>query len=131
MLIFVNYQKLNTGVLTWYNSGMSNMKLAADFAIKHDDKADFMHTSGYAKAQNRESFGAAGAASFEARKAMDEQRKYIKSYKRSAIATTRFSQIHPKPYAPEKTTQANSANKAPHKPVQSQRVPGVLPRASL
>ncbi len=80
---------------------MKNMKLAADFVIKHDDRTDFMHSSGYAKAQNRESFGAAGAASFEIRKSLDEQRKYVKNYKSSKIGSVRISEIHPKVYRRE------------------------------
>ena len=74
------------------------MKLAADYAVKHQDRSDFMHSSGYAKAQNPESFGAAGAASFEARKALNDARKFVKGYKSSKIGAVRYSGAVAKEY---------------------------------
>ena len=77
------------------------MKLAADYAVKHQDRSDFMHSSGYAKAQNPESFGAAGAASFEARKALNDARKFVKGYKSSKIGAVRYSGAPAKEYKKE------------------------------
>ena len=63
------------------------MKIAADYAARHQDRSDFKHSSGYAKAQNKEGFGATSAASFEARKAIDESRKFVRGYGNSQIAS--------------------------------------------
>ncbi|MBQ6127894.1 hypothetical protein IJI69_04400 [Candidatus Saccharibacteria bacterium] len=84
---------------------MEVSKLVTDYAIKHEDKAEFLHTSGYAKAQSGENIGAASTASFEARKALDDQRKYIKSYKASKIGTARYQGLKPAVYKPEKTNE--------------------------
>ncbi len=118
MLIFVKYYELSSSVLVWYNGGMKSKDLAAEFVIKHDDKADFMHSSGYAKVQNKESFGVAGAASFEARKALDEQRKYVRGYKSSQIGARRYAGLKPETYKPEvskpeKTAEADVAPEGP------------------
>lgn len=113
MLIFVKYYELSFSFLAWYNRGMRNKDLAAEFAIKHDSEADFLHSSGYAKVQNKESFGAAGAASFEARKAMDEQRKYVRSYKSSQIGARRYAGLKPEVYKPEKTLETDVAHERP------------------
>lgn len=66
---------------------MNLMKIAADYAARHQDRSDFKHSSGYAKAQNREGFGASSVASFEARKAIDESRKFVRGYGSSQIAS--------------------------------------------
>ena len=113
MLIFVKYHKLSFSFLAWYNRGMRNKDLAAEFAIKHDSEEDFLHSSGYAKVQNKESFGAAGAASFEARKAMDEQRKYVRGYKNSQIGARRYAGLKPEVYKPEKTPETDVAHERP------------------
>ena len=77
------------------------MKLASDYVIKHKDRADFKHSSGYAKAQTGNNFGAANIASFEARKAIDNQRQFVHSYKSSVIGRTRNSGGHAKAYVRE------------------------------
>lgn len=86
----------------WYTRVMRSMKLASDYAVKHTDKADFLHSSGYAKVQNGDNFGAAGTASFEARKALNEQRKYVRQYSSSKIGNGRYSGLKPQVYRPEK-----------------------------
>lgn len=119
MLMFVNYYILSMRVLTWYNSGMEVSKLVTDYAIKHEDKSEFLHSSGYAKAQSGENFGAASTASFEARKALNEQRKYVQGYKNSQIGAARYTGLKPEPYHPEKTAKPEPASKnvAPERPL--------------
>lgn len=101
MLKFVNYYTLSLCFLAWYNGDMGTMKIAADYAAKHHDRSDFMHSSGYAQVQNPDTFGAAGAASFEARKAMEESRKYMRGYKASKIGAVRYSGAVAKEYRKE------------------------------
>ena len=84
---------------------MKISKLVTDYAVKHTDRAEFKHSSGYAKAQSGENFGAASVASFEARKALNDQRKYIHGYKSSAIGARRYSGLKPEVYRPEKKTE--------------------------
>ena len=119
MLIFVKYYELSFSILAWYNRGMNSKDLAAEFVIKHDEREDFLHSSGYAKVQNKESFGAAGAASFEARKALDEQRKFIHSYKSSQIGARRYAGLKPEVYKPEvsKPEKTPEADVAPERPL--------------
>ena len=55
------------------------------YVMRHDDRSDMMHSSGYAKAQNGSSFGAAGGTSFSERKNIEERRKYVQGYRNSKI----------------------------------------------
>ena len=50
-------------------------------------KADVVHSSGYAKAQNAGGIGAAGTSSFEQRMKIEGNRAKIKGYRDSAIAS--------------------------------------------
>lgn len=102
---------------TWYNWFMKNTNLAAEFAIKHDDREDFKHSSGYAKAQSGDNFGAESVVSFETRKAINESRKYVQGYKKSKIGMTRISEIHPKQYVREEDMiRRESSEKTPPEP---------------
>ena len=80
---------------------MNVMKVAADYAIKHQDRADFKHSSGYAKAQSGDNFGAASVASFEARKAINESRKFVQGYGDSKIGTGRYQGARAKKFEPQ------------------------------
>lgn len=101
MLIFVKYYTLFCEFLAWYNRGMIKKNLAADFAIRHDDPEDFKHSSQYAKAQSGDNFGSASLVSFEARKALDQSRKYVGGYKSSQIGARRYSGLKPEVYKAE------------------------------
>ena len=80
---------------------MKGAKVAADYIISHEDREDFKHSSGYAKAQSGDNFGAASIASFEARKAMNDARKFVPGYKRSKIGAAKLAEIKPKVYVRE------------------------------
>lgn len=54
--------------------------------ITHDSTKDVMHSSGYAVAQNENTFGAAGAQSFTMRQKIEQQRKFAQGYRNSRIA---------------------------------------------
>ena len=54
--------------------------------ITHDSTKDVMHSSGYAVAQNENTFGAAGAQSFTMRQEIEQQRKFAQGYRNSRIA---------------------------------------------
>ena len=101
MLIFVKYYTLFRRVLTCYNRGMMKKDLAANFVIRHDNREDFKHSSGYAKVQSGNNFGAASTASFEARKAMEERRKFVRGYKASNVGAARYSGMKPIVYRRE------------------------------
>lgn len=60
--------------------------LFSRFVIK-DNKGDFLHSSGYAKAQNGSSMGAASTQSFEDRMKMEKNRRKIRGYNDSRIMT--------------------------------------------
>ena len=80
---------------------MKNTKIAADYVIEHEDRAKFKHSSGYAEAQSGDNFGAASVASFAAREAMNEARKFVPGYKRSKIGAAKLAEIKPKVYVRE------------------------------
>lgn len=101
MLISVKYYELNISVFVWYTKGMRSAKVAADYVIEHENRADFKHSSGYAKAQSGDNFGAASVASFEARKALNDSRKFVPGYKRSKIGAAKLTGIKPKVYVRE------------------------------
>ena len=54
--------------------------------ITHDSTKDVMHSSGYAVAQNENTFGAVGAQSFTMRQKIEQQRKFAQGYRNSRIA---------------------------------------------
>ncbi|MBR5408926.1 hypothetical protein IK112_03245 [Candidatus Saccharibacteria bacterium] len=55
------------------------------YVMRHDNKSDMLHSSGYAKAQSGESFGAAGGSTFSERQNIEEKRRYIQGYRNSKI----------------------------------------------
>lgn len=63
-----------------------NDKLLLRYAMKNDKKEEIFHSSGYARAQAGENFGASGSGeTFDARKDIETDRKYIQGYKNSRI----------------------------------------------
>ena len=54
--------------------------------ITHDSTKDVMHSSGYAVAQNENTFGAVGVQSFTMRQKIEQQRKFAQGYRNSRIA---------------------------------------------
>lgn len=80
---------------------MKSAKIAADYVIEHEDRASFKHSSGYAEAQSGDNFGAASVVSFEARKAINESRKFVPGYKRSKIGASKLAELKPKKYVRE------------------------------
>lgn len=63
-------------------------KALLKYVMKNDKKQDIFHSSGYAKSQSGANFGAAGADSFEERKNIEEQRKFIRGYRNSKIVNS-------------------------------------------
>lgn len=59
--------------------------LRVKYSLKNTKKADFLHSSGYAKAQNGNKIGASDQASFEARQAIENHRKYVRKYHNSKL----------------------------------------------
>lgn len=60
-------------------------KLLLKYAMKNDKKEEIFHSSGYARAQAGDNFGAAGGETFDARRDIETDRKYIQGYKNSRI----------------------------------------------
>lgn len=68
-------------------------------------KEEVLHSSGYAQTQNGESMGAASAASFAARQAIDQARSTIKKYGASKIANNSYGNtLGAKRYEPNRET---------------------------
>lgn len=84
--------------------------LRAKYGMKQTEKADFLHTSGYAKAQSGEGIGAAAAsdASFATRRAIEDQRKYVQGYKNSRLLQGLHAYSHAKTYVPPIEKPANT-----------------------
>ena len=95
MLIFVKYDNM------CYNISMRE-KIAIDYAMKHVDKGEVIHSSGYAQAQSGGNVGAAAGAnaSFAARQALEQQRKYIQGYRNSRIMNSFYGVQRAKTYTP-------------------------------
>lgn len=77
-------------------------KIAIDYAMKGVKKQDVFHSSGYAQAQNGGNMGAAAgdAASFAARQAMEQHRKYVRGYKNARIVNQYYGAQRAKTYVP-------------------------------
>ena len=61
-------------------------KLVREFAMKHDEKKDFFHSSAYGTAQNEGNIGSASTGlTMDERKAIEEKRKFVKKYNNSKI----------------------------------------------
>lgn len=68
------------------NMNGSSDKLLLKYAMKNDKKEEIFHSSGYARAQAGQNFGAAGnGETFDTRKDIETDRKYIQGYKHSRI----------------------------------------------
>lgn len=61
---------------------------------------EVLHSSGYAKAQNKDSFGAASTETFTERQRIEEQRKFVRGYRNSRLATSATSGYRAKAYTP-------------------------------
>ncbi len=91
-----------------YNEDMVRDKNLIDYNIRHQDRSDFFHSSGYAVAQNGKGIGAAGAGntdSFATRQAMEQNRQHIRNYRDSQIGNARWSGCEAKRY--DKSTDLN------------------------
>ena len=91
---------------------MAKYTAAANYASKHTDRQDFMHSSGYAKAQNGTSFGATSSESFAARQSMEEHRKFIKGYRNSRITNDFYGIQRAKTYRPEAASRVEKSHGA-------------------
>lgn len=90
---------------------MVKFTAAANYAVKHTDRQDFMHSSGYAKTQNGGSFGAASTESFAVRQSIEEQRKFIKGYRNSRIMNDFYGVQRAKTVRPEAKNRAFARGK--------------------
>lgn len=89
-------------------------KIVIDYANKDLKKEDVFHSSGYAQAQSGDSLGAAGGegASFAARQAMEEQRKYIQGYRNAKIVNSFYGLQRAKAWKPKSASgQATGSNR--------------------
>lgn len=60
--------------------------IRSKYGMKRTKKADFLHSSGYAKEQSGDNIGSAGKqVSFATRSAMEEQRKYVRKYRNAKL----------------------------------------------
>lgn len=83
-----------------YRQIMDN-RLMRKFTIKEDKREEFFHSSGYAQVQNGSGIGSGGVdMSLEARKALEEQRKYIKGYNNSKILQGAYGVQRAKTFVP-------------------------------
>lgn len=81
-------------------------KIVIDYANKNLKKEEVFHSSSYAQAQSGGEFGAAGGegASFAARRALDEQRKYIQGYRNAKIVNSFYGLQLAKAWKPKSET---------------------------
>lgn len=81
-------------------------KIVIDYANKNLKKEEVFHSSSYAQAQSGGEFGAAGGegASFAARRALDEQRKYIQGYRNAKIVNSFYGLQRAKAWKPKSET---------------------------
>ena len=76
-------------------------KLAREFAMKNDKKDEFFHSSAYGSSQNEGNIGTASTGlTMEERKAIEEQRKFVKKYNNSKIFESTFNLRHAKKFVP-------------------------------
>ena len=76
-------------------------KLVREFAMKHDEKKDFFHSSAYGTTQNEGNIGTASTGlTMDERKAIEEKRKFIQKYNNSKIFESTYSLRHAKKYVP-------------------------------
>lgn len=83
--------------------------LRVKYGIKGTKKADILHSSGYAKEQSGDNVGAAGVASFAARSAVNEQRKYVREYRNARLLQGIRGLERAKTYVPRVEKASNAA----------------------
>ena len=73
--------------------------LALKYLRKRSNKADFLHTSSFGKAQSGSGIGAASSQSFNTRMAINQNRRVVRGYGDSRIVTgTRYTNSRAKTY---------------------------------
>ena len=87
-------------------------KIVIDYANKDLRKEDVFHSSGYAQAQSGDGLGAAGGegASFAARQAIEEQRKYIQGYRNAKIVNSFYGLQRAKAWKPKSAGSGEMAS---------------------
>lgn len=84
--------------------------LAAEYAVDHDKKGEIVHSSGYAIAQSGEVIGVSSAQSFAERRAIDANRRNIRKYSDSRIASQAMANgPRAKVYTPPDSSNATQA----------------------
>lgn len=78
-------------------------------ATRGEEKADYLHSSGYAQVASGASMGASSMQSFRERKALEERRKYVRNY-RSSWMGSRMNTQPSKPATFEKPTFEKPTN---------------------
>lgn len=103
--------------------------IRAKYGTKNTKKADFLHSSGYAKAQSGKNIGSAtSSASFATRTAIENQRKYVQKYRNSKIlqnarAFERVKSYTPRAEKPTTTVRGRGSLTKPQKPVDNSSRP--------
>ena len=80
---------------------MANDKILLKYAMKNDKKAEILHSSVYAQAQSGEKIGAASTGvDMATRKALENQRKFVKGYRDSSLMQGVKGAKHAKKFVP-------------------------------
>ena len=87
--------------LVWYNMVMVTNPLIHR-VMKVKNKAKVFHSSGYARAQSGENFGAAGGMgeSFKVRQTIEEKRKFVRGYNNAKIMNEAYAFERARSYIP-------------------------------
>ncbi|MDR3297840.1 MAG: hypothetical protein LBT19_00450 [Candidatus Nomurabacteria bacterium] len=72
---------------------------------------EVLHSSGYAKTQNADSFGAASTETFSERRRIEEQRKFVRGYRNSLLAAGTSGIPRAKTYIPPAKSISTPAGK--------------------
>ena len=87
--------------LVWYNMVMVTNPLIHR-VMKVKNKAKVFHSSGYARAQSGENFGATGGSgeSFKARQKIEEKRRFVRGYNNAKIMNEAYAFERVRQYVP-------------------------------
>ena len=78
------------------------------------DKSEVFHSSGYARAQSGQNFGAAGSDDFHSRQSVDNARKFVRSYNNARIINDAHAFDRVRSYIPRTGTTESASNPQPN-----------------
>ena len=98
--------------MVWYNVVMVSKLKMTERLMSVRDKSKIFHSSGYARSQNRGSFGVTSGESFAERRTIDENRKFVRGYNNARVINDARAFDRVREYIPRTVAAQSGASAA-------------------